>query len=175
MKRLTNQGLTFATHAHIISKWYRNFRKHRKFQLRVNSKDLSPFLHANPDICMNIQRYGKKENLDTLSIEMLSEYIHDKDLPALVHSTFNEPVEEEEEQSVSVVLDLDSEEYKSKLKQILITHGLTCISPSTVYRWMTHLGFRYAPRRKGYYVDGHEKPPATIQCRWDFCKTISGL
>jgi hypothetical protein len=81
---------------------------------------------------MNIKRYGK-ENLDTLSIEMLSEYIHDKVLPALVHSTFNEPVEEEEEQSVSFALDLDSEEYKSKLNQILITHGLTCIGPSTVY------------------------------------------
>ena len=65
------------------------FPKHRKFQLRVNSKDLPPFLHANPDICMNIQRYGK-ENLDTLSIEMLLEYIHDKVLPALAHLTFNE-------------------------------------------------------------------------------------
>jgi hypothetical protein len=55
----------------------------------------------------------------------------------------------------SVALDLDSEEwYKSKLKQILITHaGLTCISPSaTVYRWMTWLGFRYAPMKKGYML-----------------------
>ena len=134
-------------HMHTVSKWY------RKFKLRVDSKDLPPFLHANPNICMNIQRYAN-ENLDALSIEMLSEYIHDKVLPALVHSTFNEPVEEEEEQSVSVALDLDSEEVKSKLKQILITHGLTCISPpSTVYRCMTWLGFRYAPRKKGYYVD----------------------
>ena len=128
---------------HTVSKWY------RKFQLRVDSKDLPPFLHANPNICMNIQRHGK-ENLDALSIEMLSEYIHDKVLPALLHSTFNEPVEEEEKQSVSDALDLDSEEYKSKLKQILITHGLTCIRPpSTIYRWMTGLGFRYAPRKKG--------------------------
>ena len=75
---------------HTVSKWY------RKFQLRVDSKDLPPFLHANPNICMNIQRYGN-ENLDALSIEMLSEYIHDKVLPALVHSTFNEAVEEEEQ------------------------------------------------------------------------------
>ena len=88
---------------HTVSKWY------RKFKLRVDSKDLPPFLHANPNICMNIQRYAN-ENLDALSIEMLSEYIHDKVLPALVHSTFNEPVEEDEEQSVSVGLDWDSEE-----------------------------------------------------------------
>ena len=54
---------------------------------------------------------------------MLSEYIHDKAIPALVHSKFNEPVEEEEEQSDSVALELDSEELKSKLEQILIAHG----------------------------------------------------
>ena len=52
-----------------------------------------------PNICMNIHQYGK-ENLDSLSIEMHSEYIYDKAfLPALVDSTFNEPVEEEEEQT----------------------------------------------------------------------------
>ena len=101
---------------------------------------------------------------------MLSKYVHENFLPALVHSTLNEPVEEEKEHSVSVALDLDAEEYNSKLKQILIIHGLTCISPpSTIYRWMTWLGFRYAPRKKGYYVDGHEKP-ATIQYQRDFCK-----
>ena len=101
---------------------------------------------------------------------MISEYIHDKVLPALFHLTFNEPFEEDEEQGVSVALDLDSEEVKSKLKQILITHGLTFISPpSTVYRWMTRLGFRYATRKKGLYNDGHEKP-AIIQYQWDFCK-----
>jgi hypothetical protein len=31
-------------------------------------------------------------------------------IPALFHSTFNEPVEEEEEQSVSSALDLTAEE-----------------------------------------------------------------
>ena len=61
------------------------------------------------------------------------------------------------------------------MKQILIIHGLTCISPpSTVYcSLMTWLGFRYAPRKKGYYVDGHEKP-ATIQYQWYFCKQYLG-
>ena len=54
---------------------------------------------------------------------MLLEYIHDKVLPALVHSTFNEPVEEEEK--VIAALDWGSDEYKSKLKQIIITNGLT--------------------------------------------------
>ena len=129
---------------HTVSKWY------RKFKLRVDSKDLPPFLHANPNICMNIQRYAN-ENLDALSIEMLSEYNMTR---SYQHWSIRHSMKllrkKAEQQSVSVALDLDSEEYKSKLKQILITHGLTCISPpSTVYRWTTGLGFRYAPRKKG--------------------------
>ena len=32
---------------------------------------------------------------------------------------------------------------------------------------MLKLGFRYETRRKGYYVDGHERK-ATVQYRWDF-------
>jgi hypothetical protein len=31
----------------------------------------------------------------------------------------------------------------------------------------------FAPRKKGYYVDGHEKA-ATIQYQWDFCKRYLG-
>ena len=34
---------------------------------------------------------------------------------------------------------------------------------------MTQLGFKYEPRKKGYYVDGHEKP-ATVAYRWSFCQ-----
>jgi len=44
----------------------------------------------NRDIFMRIQH--TKEILDILSIKKLSKYIHEKSLPALVHSKFNEPV-----------------------------------------------------------------------------------
>ena len=30
--------------------------------------------------------------------------------------------------------------------------------PSTIYHWMTWLGFQYAPSKKGYYIDEHENP-----------------
>ena len=32
---------------------------------------------------------------------------------------------------------------------------------------MKHLGFKYEAQKKGYYVDGHEKP-ATVEYRWSF-------
>ena len=48
-------------------------------------------------------------------------------------------------------------------------YGLTKLCPGTVYRWLKLLGFTYEVQRKGYYVDGHEKP-ATITYRKDFVK-----
>jgi hypothetical protein len=44
-----------------------------------------------------------------------------------------------------------------------------CISISTVSRWLNVLGLKYELRRKGYYVDGHEKP-VTIEYRKVFCE-----
>lgn len=160
VQRLAKQGITLATNGHVVMKWYCYFRKQRKFDLPVNSNNnLPPFLHANPDLCMQIKKYAT-EHLDTLSIEMLSEYVHGKALPMLVHSTFSESNKGKEEEELSVCVapvvmyDLDSNEYQSKLREILVPHGLTCVSPSTVYRWMIQLGFRYAARKKGTMLMG---------------------
>ncbi len=38
---------------------------------------------------------------------------------------------------------------------------------STVYRWMRALDFKYKVHKKGFYVDGHEKP-AMLQYRKKF-------
>ena len=175
IQKLKKHGLTFATHHDMIGKWYRNFRKHRKFVIPVNSKESLPsFLVANPDLAMHVQKYGR-ENLSTLSIEMLTEFIHNRALPNLVRSTFankeadDEGEQEDEDEISAVECDVDSPQYQVKVKEILAPHRLTCISPSTVYRWMVAIGFVYRERCKGYYVDGHEKP-ATIQYRWEFCK-----
>jgi hypothetical protein len=55
----------------------------------------------------------------------------------------------------------DSEYEEEKLK-LFHEYGLKCFSHSTTHRWMLQLGFCYETRRKGYYVDGHEKK-ATVQ------------
>ena len=93
-----------------------------------------------------------------LSIEFLLEYIHETILPKLV----SEIVEEDAKQMLKAI-------YDNELKKLLKQYGLTCISPSTVYQWMIHLGFKYEPRKKGYYIDGHEKP-AMVAYHWSFCQ-----
>ncbi len=39
--------------------------------------------------------------------------------------------------------------------------------PGAIYRWLKLVGFTYEAQRKGYYVDGHEKP-ATVTYHKDF-------
>ena len=50
------------------------------------------------------------------------------------------------------------------VKIMFCTYSFVTICPSTIYRWLVVLGFKYQTRRKGYYVDGHERP-ATVTYR----------
>jgi hypothetical protein len=132
------------------------FREKRKFQInQANAKhNLPPFLAENKEICTSLQQYAR-ENLSELSVELICEYLHETVIPKMVKDT------------TGIEKKVNEQLYTEEAKKILKEYGLTCIDPSTVYRWMQKLGFRYEPRRKGYYVDGHEKP-ATIEYRKQF-------
>jgi len=41
---------------------------------------------------------------------------------------------------------------------MLQEYGLKTMCPLTICHWLKKLGFVYEPRKKGYYVDRHEKP-----------------
>jgi alpha-amylase/alpha-mannosidase (GH57 family) len=103
-----------------------------------------------------MKEYGR-ENLSELSIEMMHTYLHD----TIIKSLVIERLQGKEQTS-----DSEFEEEKLKLFQ---EYGLNCLCHTTTYRWMLQLGFCYEMRRKGYYVDGHEKK-ATVDYRWDFCE-----
>jgi hypothetical protein len=64
---------------------------------------------------------------------------------------------------------MGEDQYKLELKKILKHYRLSKVTMQTIYRWMKALGFRYEMQRKGYYVDGHEKP-STVSYRWSFCE-----
>jgi hypothetical protein len=52
----------------------------------------------------------------------------------------------------------DEEDYVMERRELLGEYDLTTESITTVYCWMVCLRFKYEVRRKGYYIDGHEKP-----------------
>ena len=95
------------------------------------------------------------EKLDSLSIELVFDYFHDIILPKLVKERYK--------------IDKKSKLYEEKEQMLLAEYGLKKLSLITVYRYMIILGMRYKTRRKGYYVDGHERP-ATIIYRNKFVK-----
>ncbi|KAI2508963.1 hypothetical protein MHU86_5458 [Fragilaria crotonensis] len=74
-------------------------------------------------------------------------------------------------QGQNEIINCEFEEEKLNLFQ---EYGLSCLCRKTTYQWMLKLGFRYETRRKGYYVDGHERK-ATVQYRWDFCDRYLSL
>jgi TfoX/Sxy family transcriptional regulator of competence genes len=88
---------------------------------------------------------------------MMHSYLHDTVIKSLV-------LEENKDENTK----LSVEEYEVEAKKFMANYGLTCICNETVYRWMLRIGFKHETRRKGYFVDGHEKK-ATIEYRWSFC------
>jgi len=105
-----------------------------------------PFLELNPDVFSALKTYACA-NLNTLSIEMMVEYLHNTVIPEMVKKEMNE-------RNCNNLPGLD----ESICKQIILQrYGLTKLCPGTVYRWLRLLGFNYEAQRKVYYVDGHEK------------------
>ena len=49
-------------------------------------------------------------------------------------------------------------------EDVLQKFQLTSICFQTIYNWMNKFGFKYQPRRKTFYVDGHERPE-TVEYR----------
>jgi len=148
-------GVSTTKASRVVRNYYQEFRVKRKFQARVAGKhNLPPFLEQNKEVCTSLQQYAR-EHLSELSVELICEYLHDMVIPKMVKD------------ASGVEKSVNEELHTGKAKEILKEYGLTCIDPSTIYRWLQKLGFRYEPRRKGYYVDGHEKP-ATIEYRKQF-------
>jgi hypothetical protein len=57
--------------------------------------------------------------------------------------------------------ELENQQYSKD--DLLADHQLGKLTLRTVYKWMERLGFRYQPRMKCYYLDGHEKPEVPLQ------------
>jgi hypothetical protein len=158
-KVAVRMGVSITKNADTVKRWYRSFRLKRRFAVPIKQKhNLPPFLELNPDVCSALKTYACA-NLNTLSIEMMVEYLHNTVIPEMVKKEMNE-------RNCNNLPGLD----ESICKQIILQrYRLTKLCPGAVYRWLRLLGFNYEAQRKGYYVDGHEKP-YTVTYRKDFVK-----
>jgi hypothetical protein len=131
--------MTLTSRPQTVMEWYRLFRRNRKFLRPPHKKDnLPPFLQQNPNVVRAMQQYGC-ENLSQLSIEFMTEYVHDVVLPAMVAEEKNVSVQE---------VQRNPQELQNEMRQVFKKYGLTCVCPSTVYKWMKCMGFKYETRKK---------------------------
>jgi hypothetical protein len=83
---------------------------------------------------------------------LLFNYLHTITLPALLLQRREELADETFETT-----------------DLLRENRLTKLTLETIHRWLDRLGFKYEAKKKGYYVDNHEKPE-TVAYRRHFIK-----
>jgi hypothetical protein len=161
--RLAAVRIRYIKNSKVLERWHVEFRQRKTFHIKSKGKgNLPAFLQAHPIVVTVMKEYGH-ENLSKLLVEMMHAYLHDTIIKSLAMERLEgkEPSER-------------TSEYEEEKLQLLKEYGLNCLSHTTTYRWMLLLGFRHETRRKGYYVDGHERK-ATIEYHWDFCARYLSL
>jgi hypothetical protein len=93
-------------------------------------------LEHNQDITATIKQYCK-ENLAELSVEFLFDYIHHTIIPKMVSNAYKQTKDE-----------MGEEEYEAAVSAIIKPFRLTCISISTVSRWLHVLGLSMRQEKK---------------------------
>ncbi len=130
--------------------WHHDFRassecfRNPNVYKRNGKPPLPPMLDRNPDFARSVMKFAKS-NLNELSAEMMGNYLHTIALPKLLRQRQEA---------------LDDNEFD--MTDLLRENRLTKLTLETVYRWLDRLGFKYEPRKKGYYVDNHENPESVI-------------
>jgi hypothetical protein len=97
---------------------------------------------TGPELKKDISTYCLSKNLSTLSLESVHDHVTTKIIPV-----YNKLWEKEEGQ-VNV---------KTTVDDYLESNQLVNLSfLTTIWRWISLIGFAYSGRKKSYYVDEHE-------------------
>jgi hypothetical protein len=148
INQLAAVHIHYIKNARVLEQWNIEFHKKTFCINNKGKRDLPAFLEAHPIVFTVMKAYGH-ENLSKLSVEMVHTYLHDTIIKSLV-------TERLEGKRAS------KSEYKEEKLQLLKDYGLSCLCHVRTYHWMLLLRFCHETRRKGYYVNGHERK-ATIE------------
>ena len=136
--------------ARTIQNWHLQYRSGDEMFKNVTARrmeiDSTPSLFdCYPELKSQMISYCKN-NIENLTTEALYSWFHDDALPNLVTQRNKE------------LSDIGETNEAATIDTILEEHGLTNLCKKTVLNWMTTMGFKYSPKQKSYYVDGHERP-----------------
>ena len=158
----------------MLQVWNQGFRLFQKIlpQLPPGVITRPPFLIHNPAEAMMIASWIRS-NLDDFDVNEMRKYIHEVIIDRMAKYQCLRSHDAVED------IDLIDNEYEAQSKldkaisdnahllrpidimplqyKILKEHGLESICPTTVYRWLKHLGFTHKKFEKTFRTDGHEK------------------
>jgi hypothetical protein len=132
-------GVGYCSRARTIMDWHMFLRMNNTlphpYRFAGKEKVMNPpFFDQYPTSKESFIRYGR-ENLSTMSTDMMLEYAHSVLVP----------------EAMALI------EFEGVKEEFLRSAQLTTLSPPTIWRWLKICGFNFMSRRK-HYVDGHEKP-----------------
>ena len=130
-----------------------------------------PFLMNNPNEASMIASWVRS-NLDNFEVHDLIRYIHEELIDRMAKYNIlrrNEKIrqdvdadDDKEEKDLDRAIKnnpniLRTCDVRNEQRKVLKENGLSSICTSTVYKWMSHLGFKNKPFEKSFRTNGHEK------------------
>lgn len=170
-----------------ISRWNRSFRiLHRLDVKEEKDRTTRPYFLVNNQLEANMIKSYVRENLSCFRPEDLADYIRKELIRPLavwrilerkgyMVNRYEFDDEGDRMNAIEEVLlhhpdvEPDDDEMEEESLAILHENHLEYISTSTVYRWLTHLGFKYSDDCKSYYSDNHEREDV-VEARIEFVK-----
>ena len=138
-----NDGIISTYNEQTILKWYRIFKQEYCFAnpsaRRYDQRGMPSLFLNNPDLKLKFLEYARSK-LDSLSTDVMLDWCMNTALPELVQIRKEEMRVDQNDNDVMNV--------QFTLNDLLIENGLRVLSPSSIYRWMRVLGFKYQPRKK---------------------------
>ena len=118
-----------------VFSWFREFRDNDCFcnpaqEVYKNKRQLPRIFDANPDLLKSVLDFCR-ENINTLSVEAVHQFLVDHALPKLLSTLRKERNDDE-----------------ISMRDLYMEYGLRSLNVKTIQNWMKKIGFKYEPRKK---------------------------
>ena len=148
LRRLCDCGIKATMNEKTIRRWHQWFRKHESFPhpnpyVQMGKKVLPKLFESYPKVTKMIHQFASN-NLHILSSESLALHVREVILPQLHQKHI-------QESNANNTVAMNFAEFKKFLN---VTH----VDPSTCWRWLKMLGYKYVASKKCYFTDRHEYP-----------------
>ena len=148
LSQLSVFGFSIPTNERTVCRWHIIFKKKEIFPhpnpyVQMKKQCIPKLFEIYPEAKEMVDKFASK-NIQSLSSESLALHLNQTIIPNLFDRYKQEEVSNNREP-------IEKVEFMRSLH-------LTSIHPTTAFRWLHILGYKYRPNKKCYYTDKHEDP-----------------